>query len=771
MGRDMKQPAAENLKVYKSPRDKRHPVAPAFVRDSDMKRITSSMDSIVDAIRLPLVVLDENLQVTLANRAFYRLFAVTPAQTIGEPFLAIGGHWYNIAELIEFLASIEAGGRTIEGREIEVILPELGRRVLLLTATRVNDAREGTRDVLITMDDITERKRAEVESIGAKWRAERAKLQQSQLLAVASHELRQPMQALSLMRAVLARTLKKKENVEALSLVAQITETADAMSGVLSTLLDMNQLEAGVVQPEKEDFAIDGLFERLRGEFAYHIQAKGLGWRVVPCKLFVHSDPHLLEQIIRNLLSNAVKYTSTGKLLLGCRRRGDRLRIEVWDTGRGIPEAQISSIFREFHRLDNSTGERRRGFGLGLAIVRRFSDLLGHIVYVHSRPGAGSVFVVEVPLAQKAQGALLKRQALRLIPSPSRSATILVVEGDPTTREILDRLFTGEGHRVLAAAESKDALALALTTAKPDIVVAGYQLPDDSTGPQTVTRVREALGRNIPAIILTGYISKDIVRELISQNCVQRTKPANAEELLHLIQSLLTEPKVTAIQTGPLQNLDRSTQRPTIFVVDDDSAIREGMRELFRDDERWSVEAYPNGGMFLEALRSRRDGVLVVDSQMPGMSGMELLERLDVEGHTLPAIMVTGHADVRLVVRAMKAGVVAFLEKPVEFDELMGHIERALERARSSAARFLWHETAARRIDKLTPRERQVMTMVIEGNANKQIAYALNINQRTVETHRATVMKKLGTRTLSDLIHIAIAAAPRHANALSAPET
>jgi two-component system CheB/CheR fusion protein len=187
------------------------------------------------------------------------------------------------------------------------------------------------------------------------------------------------------------------------------------------------------------------------------------------------------------------------------------------------------------------------------------------------------------------------------------------------------------------------------------------------------------------------------------------------------------------------------------------------MRELLRDDERWSVEAYPNGKLFLEALGSRRDGVLVVDSQMPEMSGIDLLERLDIEGRVLPAIMVTGHADVRLAVRAMEVGVVAFLEKPVQFDELMGHIEKALERARNSAARCLWHDKATKLIGSLTPREREVMNLVIEGNANKQMAYVLGINQRTVETHRASVMKKLGARSLSDLIHVAIAAAPRHA--------
>jgi two-component system CheB/CheR fusion protein len=756
--------ANRTTNARKSPAQDRVSVASAHTQRSAAKQPLCLSSRIGDAIRLPLIVLDRELRVTLANRAFYRLFAISPTETIGQRLLATGNHWFSASGFGEFFTSVEAGNQIIEDRAIDITLPGLGRRILQLTATWLDEEPGEARQVLVVMDDISERKRDEAEWISAKWRAERARFRQAQLLAVASHELRQPMQALGLMRAILAKLLKKKQDTEALSLLAQIKETADGMSGVLSTLLDINQLEAGVVQPEKEDFSISGLFERLRVEFAYHAQAQGLGWRVVPSKLFVHSDPHLLEQIVRNFLSNAVKYTSKGKLLLGCRRRGDKVRIEVWDTGRGIPEAEISSIFREFRRLDNSAAERGRGFGLGLAIVRRFSDLLGHIVYVHSLPGAGSVFAIEVPLVSKKQGPLLQPKLLAPITSLARFATILIVESDPKTREMLDRLFTGEGHRILAAAKGKEAVSMALAAYKPDIVVAGYVLEDDATGPQIVTQVREALGREVPAIILTGNISTDSVREIARRNCVQRTKPADADELLHLIQSLLAEPR-RAAQTEQIRApaYIQGAIRPTIFVVDDDSAVREGMRALFRDDERWSVETYPSGELFLKGLQSRRDGVLIVDSQMPGMSGIDLLDRLDVEGRTLPAIMVTGHADVRLAVRAMKVGVVAFLEKPVQFDELMGHIEQALERARDSAARALWHDTAIKLIAKLTPREREVMTLVIEGNANKQMAYVLGINQRTVETHRATVMKKLGARTLSDLIHVAIAAAPRHA--------
>jgi two-component system CheB/CheR fusion protein len=177
-------------------------------------------------------------------------------------------------------------------------------------------------------------------------------------------------------------------------------------------------------------------------------------------------------------------------------------------------------------------------------------------------------------------------------------------------------------------------------------------------------------------------------------------------------------------------------------------------------EEGWSVEVYSSGEAFLEAYRPGREGCLVVDARMPRMSGLDLLQRPQTEGGRPPAIMITGHADIRLAVRAMKAGAMAFLEKPVQYDELVVNIERALELTRNSAALSSLRETAARRIAGLTPRERQVIEMVVEGNPNKQVAYVLGISQRTVETHRATAMKKIGARTLSELIHLTIAGAP-----------
>ncbi len=725
---------------------------------ANLRRAYSSPDRIIDAIRQGLIVLDEKLRVISANRAFYRAFNVTPEETIGQHLIEVGDHRLDVPALRDFVGLLQSEAAIPAEYEIEIELPVLGRRVLLLSAEKIRKEPKATCEIVVTIDDASERKRAETALKSAKWHAERASLSKSRFLAAASHDLRQPLQTLSLMRGILAKKIKDKNNDEALKLVARLNETADALLGILDALLDINQLEAGSVRPEKVDFPVNDLLERLRIEFTFHAQAHGLIWRVVPCRLSIMSDPRLLEQIIRNLLSNAVTHTERGKILLGCRRRGDKLRIEVWDTGAGIPAEQLHAIFEEFHQLDNSARDHNRGFGLGLSIVRRLANLLGHSVDVQSCPGKGSVFALETPLGGEQPGALPRRRWSNTVQGTGYHAVILVVEDDPSVREMLALLFTSEGHRTATAADGKQALALARGTMRPDIIVADYSLPNGMTGLQVIASVREALGRELPAVILTGDISTDTMREITRRGCVQRNKLVGPEELTHLIHSLLAKSRQPTVRADPFPQAESKgdTLRPTIFVVDDESSVREAMRGLLRE-EGWAVEVYSSGEAFLEAYRRGREGCLVVDARMPRMSGLELLERLKTEGGGPPAIMITGHADIRLAVRAMKAGAMAFLEKPVQYDELVVNIERALELTRNSAALSSLRAEAARRIAGLTSRERQVVEMVVEGNPNKQIAYVLGISQRTVETHRATAMKKIGARTLSELIHLTIA--------------
>lgn len=735
---------------------RRRATAPAPPHLANTRRASLSPDRIVDTIRQALIVFDEKLHVIAANRAFYRAFAVMPEETIGQHFADVGDHRLDVPALRDFVGLFQAEDAAIEDYEIEIELPALGSRVMLLSAEKIREEPEGTCEIVVAIEDITDRRRAETTLKSAKWHAERANLSKSRFLAAASHDLRQPLQTLSLVRGILAKKIKDKKDEEALMLVARLNETADALVGMLDTLLDVNQLEAGSVRPEKVAFPINDTLERLRIEFSYHAQEHGLIWHVVPCRLSVRSDPRLLEQMIRNLLSNAVKHTERGKILLGCRQRGDKLRIEVWDTGTGIPREQLRAIFEEFHQLDNPARKHKRGFGLGLSIVQRLGNLLGHSVDVQSRPGKGSVFAVEVPLGGE-QPSLPRRRRSSSVQSPGHAA-ILVVESDPLMREMLALLFTSEGHRTAAAADGKQALGLARGTIKPDIVVAGYSLPNGMTGLQVIADVRKALGSELPAVILTGDISTDTMREITRRGCVQRNKPVRPEELTHLIRSLLAESRQPIMRADPLPQVESKgdTVRPTIFVVDDESSVREAMHGLLQE-EGWLVEVYSSGEAFLKAYRPGREGCLVVDARMPRMSGVDLLERFKMEGGGPPAIMITGHADIRLAVRAMKAGAMAFLEKPVQYDELIVNIERALELTRNSAALTSLRAAAARKIANLTSRERQVVEMVVEGNPNKQIAYVLGISQRTVETHRATAMKKIGARTLSELIHLTIA--------------
>jgi two-component system CheB/CheR fusion protein len=529
---------------------------------------------------------------------------------------------------------------------------------------------------------------------------------------------------------------------------------------MLNTLLDINQLEAGVVHPEIVDFPINELLDRLRTEFGYHTHANGLDWRVVPSRLTVRSDPKLLEQMLRNLLSNAVKYTKQGKVLLGCRRRGDKLRIEVADTGIGIPEGQLHAIFEDFNQLDNPTRDRSRGLGLGLAIVQRLGTLLNHSVHVRSRPAVGSIFAVEVPLRRGPSGA-----ASRAIDAAAarrdRNGAILIVEDDPTMREMLELLFADENYRTHSAADGREALTMvAQGRARPDIVIADYNLPGGLTGLQVVAGVRKTLRREIPVVILTGDISTGTLREIARNDCVQRNKPVKAEELTHLVGSLLAEKRSASPQASAPEpaTVTNGAPPPTVFVVDDDGALRDALRGLIEQEGR-PVEVYGSAQEFLDAYRSGRNGCLVVDCRMPDMDGIELLERLKAEGHELPTIMITGYADVPLAVRAMKAGAASFIEKPVRADELLAAVDRALEQTRGSAELAVLRETAATRIANLTPRQRQVMDLVVEGNPNKEIAAVLGISQRTIENHRAAVMKKIGARSLSQLIHLTLEAA------------
>ena len=479
--------------------------------EREIEAARAYLDSIIATIRQPLVVLDEELRVISASSSFHRIFSVKPEDLIGRHLLAAGDH-LDVPALREFLTSIQARGTTINDHEVEIELPGLGRRAFSMSARVLREEPSAKRKILVAIVDVTEAKREGKALEAAKSEAERANVGKSRFLAAASHDLRQPLQTISLLQGMLEKRVRDEAT---LKLVRRLDETVSTMSSMLDKLLDINQLEAGIVRPAIVDFPIKGLLDELRTEFTYHTATNGLDWRVVPSSLTVRSDPRLLEQIIRNLLSNAVKYTTEGKLLLGCRRRGDKLRIEVWDTGPGIPELELQAIFEEFHQLDNPARERSKGLGLGLAIVQRLADLLGHKIDVRSRLGAGSVFTIEVPLGRPEAADLpVPSQNETQVSTPSRG-TILIVEDDPAVLEMLQLLFDDEGHRTVVAADGHKALELAAQgSTVPDLIIADYNLPKGLNGLEMIARLQKQLQHAIPAIILTGDISTDSLREI-----------------------------------------------------------------------------------------------------------------------------------------------------------------------------------------------------------------------------------------------------------------
>jgi two-component system, chemotaxis family, CheB/CheR fusion protein len=707
--------------------------------------VANDLENILNSAKVAAVLLDDHLRVRSFTPKARELFSLI-ASDIGRPLTDLARHC--------------AGDLLADARDVLVTLVPVARETKAQSGAwydcrvvpyRTKDGRiDG---VVITFVDVSTRKQTENELNAARMAAESANLGKSRFLAAASHDLRQPLQTINLLQSLLARRLRDTDELE---FVTRSEDALSAMSGMLNTLLDINQLEAGIIRPSFFDFPINDILDRLKNEFGYHTAVQGLDLRVLPSRWAVHSDPRLLEQMIRNLLSNAVKYTRKGGILLGCRRRGSKIRIETWDTGLGIPETRLNSIFKEYHQIGNPGLERNQGLGLGLAIVKRLGELLGYSVEVRSRHGIGSVFSIEVPLAQEGRPlAQNDLQSERRNTTIRRGGSVLIVEDDPATRESLEILMREDGYATASASDGDEAIRiLADRGIRPDIVIIDNNLPRGQTGLQVMALLRDLIGLELPALVLTGDISTATLVDIAHQGYAYRSKPIKGEDLSSLVRMVLDRKHKPASPAA--------TPRPTIFVVDDNVADRDGLRQLLEGEGR-AVAFFASAAAFLDAWSPDQVGCLIVDCKMPEMDGVELLERLKSQGHLLPAIMITGYSDVELAIRAMKAGAQYFIQKPLRGDELFAAIDQALATVGGSQGDTDLSDETMALIASLTSRERQVMTMVTQGMMNKQIAHALGVSRRTIENHRAAVMKKLGVTSLSQLIRLAMETIPARA--------
>lgn len=725
----------------------------------ERQRTTANdLQNVLFSTDVATLFLDSELKIRFFTPATKLLFHIIDTD-IGRPLEDLRSLAAD-AELIADARTVIQDLTPIE-REVDAADGVWSRRVL---PYRIQDG--AVKGVVITFTDITGRKHTAEVLQAARQEADLANAAKSHFLAVASHDLRQPLQTLKLLQGLLSARVV---GTDAGKLVAKFEDTIGAMSGMLNTLLDINQIEAGVVQAVPVDFAVDGLLRNLEESFTYQAKAQGLDLRVVSCGLAITSDPRLLEQMLRNLVSNALKYTRTGKVLLGCRRQGGLARIEVWDTGIGIPGDELRSIFEEYRQVDNTARERSRGLGLGLSIVSRLGALLQHRIDVRSRPDKGSVFTVEVPLCTSGRTLPFSlRTPFRAIEGgddtrprvlASRTGTVLVVEDDPEVRELLAMMLADGGLVAAVAPDGPAALALVKGGAvRPDLLLTDYNLPHGMDGLAVAAALRDRLDDRLPVVILTGDISTSALSAIAGQRCVQLNKPVKTAELIHIIRTLLIETRVPlAPMPRAAPRSDQSQDSSPIFIVDDDRNLRESVRSVLENDGR-TVFDFATSEAFLSTYRPGSSGCLLLDAYMPGMGGLDLLRLLRAQGDRLPTIMVTGSSDVSMAVRAMKAGAADFIEKPIAAADLLIAIDRALERSRDTSKLLAWRASAADHIAGLTPRQHEIMDLVLAGHPSKNIAADLGISQRTVENHRASIMKTTGAKSIPALARLALAA-------------
>lgn len=388
--------------------------------------------------------------------------------------------------------------------------------------------------------DVTSRKEMEEELIAARHEAERANKANTAFLAAASHDLRQPVQALALLNGALRRTV---HDSLALEMVESQQNSLDAMTNLLNSLLDISRLDAGKVEPEIEDFPVQRLVDRLFSEFSRQAKHKGLDFSAGSCDTMVRSDPNLLGEIIQNFVSNAIRYTDRGSVQMNCRQSDGEFWIDVTDSGIGIDPLQIDEIFMEFHQI-KSPGVDKEGFGLGLAIVKRLADLLEHEIKVVSDPGNGSTFSIQLPVVsvRGAGGRPDSESAVYDMP-PVATGLIILIEDDVNVANAWGLLLEAEGYRVATAESAIEAAAIVKhLDAPPDLIISDFHLVDGSTGVEAIAMIRAEFGKNIPAFIVTGDTSKMVRDARMTVNSVIMNKPINTDNLL--------QSAVAAIETG-----------------------------------------------------------------------------------------------------------------------------------------------------------------------------------------------------------------------------
>jgi Na+/proline symporter/signal transduction histidine kinase len=517
------------------------------------------LQTALDHVRQGIAVFDKDLTLVCWNRQFGEIFDLPHELTrvgiaLGEILRHVAQHGErNARDSDDFIAERVAKyasetepflERSIErGLVIEVRSNRMPDGGLVTTFTDITPsvkAAEALERANATLERRVRERTGELTRLNAeleraKAEADDANISKTKFVAAASHDILQPLNAARLYVTSLTERQRAGDDAD---LVANIDASLEAVEEIFTALLDISRLDTGAMKPEFSDFRIDELLHRLEVEFSPLAREKGLGLVFMPCSQSVRSDRRLLRRLLQNLISNAIKYTPEGRVLIGCRRSGERLRVEVYDTGIGIPHAKRRAVFREFHRLDQ--GARvARGVGLGLSIVERIARVLDCEVALKSNAGRGSRFSIAVARAKTFAGAPKPHAMPRLDAGRLDGTVVLCIDNDRAILDGMETLLGGWGCRTLKAAGLAEALAVMEASGlEPDGLLVDYHL-DGGNGVGAIAELRRRLGRqnghSVPAIVITADRSLHVREETRAEGAHLLNKPLKPASLRALI--------------------------------------------------------------------------------------------------------------------------------------------------------------------------------------------------------------------------------------------
>ena len=497
----------------------------------------SLQETLLNTIPVPAFMKDAEGRYLTCNPAFEEYLGVSRRQLVGRTVFELApadlAQRYRAADD----ALLRTGSLQIYEANVQCATGE--QRTVQFYKARFHNPDGSVGGLVGAMLDVTERKEAERELQAARRRAEQAVEERTRFVAAASHDLRQPLHALSLFVGQLEERARAIGDLQGLA--RDIRLCTDSLVELFDTLMDISKLDAGAVAPAMEELPVRPLLDRLATDHSPLAAQHGLQLRVAGPPLTVRTDPALLERLLRNLLANALKYTARGGVLLACRRRGDTVRIEVWDTGPGIPEAEQTAIFREFYQGEDVRQEHAQGLGLGLSIVQRLATLMDHPLDLCSRPGHGSVFRLQVPAASAAP----QPAAVAAPGVPGLAGLrVLAVDDEQAALEALRGSLEDWGCEVATARDREEAVRQASRfDGGPDVVLCDYRLGHGEYGTAVIGRLRQHLGPDLRAALITGDTSEAIRTEAQAADCRLLHKPVRPAKLRALLAGWAASPR------------------------------------------------------------------------------------------------------------------------------------------------------------------------------------------------------------------------------------